>query len=120
MHGDRASAAETREEAGLNMRKLHGAGARQAALLSAIGLERGENRALLQETEQLLRRAVQEELTDRQRSCLLLYYSGQHTIPEIAAQLGLTRGTVSKHIRKGINRLRHALMYSAFGAKFLA
>ena len=97
--------------------KTRGAGPRQAALLSALG--RSTARSPFPEMEILLRRAIQEELTERQRTCLLLYYGDRRTMPEIAGILNLTCGTVSKHIRKGTDRLRRVLRYSPAGAKML-
>lgn len=97
--------------------RMRGAGPRQAALLSALGGSTA--RSPFPEMEILLRRAIQEELTERQRTCLLLYYGDRHTMPEIADILNLTRGTVSKHIRKATDRLRRVLQYSAAGAKML-
>ena len=47
------------------------AGARQAKLLSRIGAETNKNELL--ETQVLLRRAIGNELTDRQRDCVQLY-----------------------------------------------
>ena len=78
------------------------AGARQAKLLSRIGAETNKNELL--EAQVLLRRAIGNELTDRQRDCVQLYYGER-----------LTRGTVCKHLQKASARLSHALQYSALG-----
>ncbi len=77
------------------------AGARRAKLLSRIGAETNKNELL--EAQVLLRRAIGNELTDRQRDCVQLYYGEQLTMQEIADELHLTRGTVCKHLQK----LRH-------------
>ena len=77
------------------------AGARQAKLLSRIGAETNKNELL--EAQVLLRRAIGNELTDRQRDCVQLYYGERLTMQEIADELHLTRGTVCKHLQK----LRH-------------
>lgn len=103
----------------MSVKRPRGASSLQAALLSEFNAPQNTNRALLLEAERLLRRAVQNELTDRQRTCLLLYYGERRTMQEIAAALGLTRGTVSKHIRKATDRLHRALQYSALGMKIL-
>ena len=76
------------------------------------------NRRELEEAARLLRIAIQNELTDRQRACLTLYYMEGNTMQEIAARLGTTRGNVSKRIKKAVERLRRALRYSAPGLKF--
>lgn len=74
------------------------AGARQAKLLSRIGAETNKNELL--EAQVLLRRAIGNELTDRQRDCVQLYYGERLTMQEIADELHLTRGTVCKHLQK--------------------
>ena len=66
------------------------AGARQAKLLSRIGAETNKNELL--ETQVLLRRAIGNELTDRQRDCVQLYYGERLTMQEIADELHLTHG----------------------------
>lgn len=76
------------------------------------------NRRELEEAARLLRIAIQNELTDRQRACLTLYYMEGNTMQEIAERLGTTRGNVSKRIKKAVERLRRALRYSASGLKF--
>ena len=65
------------------------AGARQAKLLSRIGAETNKNELL--EAQVLLRRAIGNELTDRQRDCVQLYYGERLTMQEIADELHLTR-----------------------------
>lgn len=61
------------------------AGARQAKLLSRIGAETNKNE--LTEAQVLLRRAIGNELTDRQRDCVQLYYGERLTMQEIADEL---------------------------------
>ena len=80
--------------------------------------EHSTNRRELEEAARLLRIAIQNELTDRQRACLTLYYMDGNTMQEIAERLGTTRGNVSKRIKKAVERLRRALRYSAPGLKF--
>ena len=89
------------------------AGARQAKLLSRIGAETNKNELL--EAQVLLRHAIGNELTERQRDCVQLYYGERLTMQEIADELHLTRGTVCKHLQKASARLSHALQYSALG-----
>lgn len=95
--------------------KPFSAGARQAKLLSRIGAETNKNELL--EAQVLLRRAIGNELTDRQRDCVQLYYGERLTMQEIADELHLTRGTVCKHLQKASARLSHALQYSALGIR---
>lgn len=79
---------------------------------------RSTNRRDLEEAARLLHMAIETELTERQRVCLTLYYIEGHTMQEVADLLGTTRGNVSKRIHKAVERLRHALRYSAPGLKF--
>lgn len=76
------------------------------------------NRRDLEEAARLLRIAIENELTERQRVCLTLYYIEGHTMQEVADLLGTTRGNVSKRVKKAVERLRRALRYSAPGLKF--
>lgn len=59
-----------------------------------------------------LRRAVDGELTGRQRECVRLRYLERKSVKEVAAQLGITAPTASKHLKKARNRLGQVLGYS--------
>lgn len=61
---------------------------------------------------QTLRNAIEGELTDRQRTCITLRYFDRKSVNEVAEILGLTAGTVSKHIKKGRERLQRVMRYS--------
>ena len=86
------------------------AGARQAKLLSRIGAETNKNEVL--EAQVLLRRAIGNELTDRQRDCVQLYYGERLTMQEIADELHLTqapaKGFCTTFARFAVFRARHA------------
>lgn len=58
-----------------------------------------------------LRRAVRGELTPRQAECVRLYYGERATDREIAARLGVTTPTVSRHLGKARARLGRVLRY---------
>ncbi|WOC32211.1 MULTISPECIES: LuxR C-terminal-related transcriptional regulator [Caproicibacterium] len=60
-----------------------------------------------------LRLAMRQELTQRQRECLERRLAGQR-VKDIAAALGITSPTVSKHLQRAACRLQHALRYSCF------
>lgn len=64
-----------------------------------------------------LARALQEDVTDRQRELLLLYYDRQMNMREIGEELGVDCSTVSRTIKRGEERLRRCLRYGA--ARFL-
>ncbi len=59
-----------------------------------------------------VRRVISEELTDRQRQMVELYYMENMTMPEIADRLGLTVSTVSRTIMRGRGRIRKFLKYN--------
>lgn len=59
-----------------------------------------------------LRRAREQELTERQREMVALYYDQGMTIPQIAERLGVSRSTVSRTLRRARDRLYRFLRYS--------
>lgn len=63
--------------------------------------------------KQNLRRALMEELTEKQRQYALMYYGRRMTMPEIAEELGLNRSTVSRTLRRVRSRLQRVLKYTS-------
>jgi len=60
-----------------------------------------------------LRRALQEDVTQRQRQMLHLYYTQGLNMREIGIQLNVDKSTVSRTIKRGEARLRRCLRYGA-------
>ena len=60
-----------------------------------------------------LLRALSEEVTERQRQVLFMYYEENMKMREIAEALGVERSTVSRTIKRGEVRLRRCLRYGA-------
>ena len=58
-------------------------------------------------------RALQEDVSPRQRQTLLLYYSDGLNMREIGERLGVDKSTVSRTIKRGERRLRRCLRYGA-------
>ncbi len=56
--------------------------------------------------------AMNEELTDRQRELISLYYLEQMSMTEIAQRLGLSPSTVSRTLKRGRIRLKKYLKYN--------
>lgn len=54
---------------------------------------------------------IREELTELQRQTLIAYYFQEQTIPEIAAQRGVNKSTVSRTLRRAEEKLRRFLKY---------
>lgn len=73
----------------------------------------GDNTRELSRLKRNLIRALNEEVTPRQREALLLYYNDGLTMPEIAQQLGVDKSTVSRTIKRGELRLLRCLRYGA-------
>ena len=56
-------------------------------------------------------RALQEDVTPRQRQTLLLYYSDGLNMREIGEKLGVDKSTVSRTIKRARRNLRDRLKY---------
>ncbi|MBQ5686879.1 MAG: hypothetical protein IIV23_04185 [Ruminococcus sp.] len=56
------------------------------------------------------RRSIAEDLTDRQRTELIMYMHG-NTMPAIAAELGIDTSTVSRTLARAKQRIRKALRF---------
>lgn len=71
-----------------------------------------DNASQLEALQALLGRALREEVTDRQRQMLFLYYDQGLNMREIAQALGVERSTVSRTMKRGEERLLRCLRYS--------
>lgn len=60
---------------------------------------------------QRVQRVIREELTPLQRETLLAYYFQEQTIPQIAAQRGVHKSTVSRTLHRAEEKLRRYLKY---------
>ncbi len=60
---------------------------------------------------QRVQRVIQEELTELQRQTLTDYYFREMTIPQIAAERGVNKSTVSRTLRRAEDKLRRYLRY---------
>ena len=58
-------------------------------------------------------RCIKEDVTERQRTVLLMYYSQGMNMREIGEALGVDKSTISRTIKRGENRLRRCLRYGA-------
>lgn len=52
---------------------------------------------------------IREELTERQRQILLLYYYQGMTMEQIGKHLGINKSTVSRHLSSAMGKLRRTL-----------
>lgn len=72
-----------------------------------------DNSTQHQQLKRNLVRALREDVTEKQRHCLLLYYSKGLNMREIGEQLGVNKATVSRNIKRGERRLERCLRYGA-------
>lgn len=74
----------------------------------------GDNRQSMADITSLMRRIIDNELTMRQRRCVVSKYFYGKTTTQIALEMGLSPSTVSNHTYAGICRLRKYLGYFEF------
>jgi RNA polymerase sigma factor (sigma-70 family) len=73
--------------------------------------KKGTNNRDRQQMMKILYRAMQLELTDRQRDCITMYFLNGMKMKDIAADLGLSRSTVTRHIQAATRKLRKVASY---------
>lgn len=71
------------------------------------------NAQTLDRVKAALLKAIQENVTDKQREYLLRYYGQGKNMIEIGQELGVDKSTVSRTIKRGEARLRRCLRYGA-------
>ena len=60
---------------------------------------------------QRIRRVIEMELPQKQREVILAYYFQDKTIPQIAAERGIQRSSVSRCLRRAEKKVRLCLRY---------
>lgn len=60
---------------------------------------------------QRVQRVIREELTALQRETIVAYYFQEMTIPQIAAERGVNKSTVSRTLKRAERRLQRYLRY---------
>lgn len=73
----------------------------------------GDNSRELSRLKRNLIRALQEDVTEKQRTVLLLYYAEGYNMREIGEKLGVDKSTISRTIKRGERRLQRCLRYGA-------
>lgn len=73
----------------------------------------GDNSREISRLKRNLIRALQEDVTPRQRQTLMMYYAQGLNMREIGEALGVDKSTVSRTIKRGELRLRRCLRYGA-------
>ena len=69
------------------------------------------NRSDRERMKRILYRAINHELTPRQRDCLTMYYLEGMKMKDIADALHLSRSTVTRHIQAATRKLRRVASY---------
>ncbi len=76
--------------------------------------ERESNSHKLSVMKKALVKAINSELTDRQRQMVTEYYFEGTSVTEIAKKHGLSKSTVSRHLSRSRERLKGALKYGMY------
>ena len=81
--------------------------------MAAWNLANGEdNSEQMERLRRNLRLAQKLELTPRQAEMIHLYYDRGYSMPQIARELGIYTSSVSKTLKRGMERLKRYLKYS--------
>ncbi len=75
-------------------------------------LSHNDNRAEIEKMKRHLYKALELELTDKQRYCITQYYLKGRKMKDIAEDLQVNPSVVSRHISRGINKIKKTLPYS--------
>ncbi len=81
-------------------------------LLGHWDQEESTNRGELKAAKAALRAALFQELTQRQRQCVQLYFYEKLTEEETGRRLGVSKSTVCRHLQKAKRRLGRAVSYA--------
>lgn len=75
--------------------------------------EMNTNSAQLSKLKRNLLRCLHEDITEKQRTALVMYYAQGMNMREIGEALGVDKSTISRTIKRGEARLRRCLRYGA-------
>lgn len=70
-----------------------------------------DNKSEIQRMKVFVRKAMENEVTDRQKQCLCEYYLKGKSMKQIAQELNIHPSAVSRHIKRGINNMKKRLIY---------
>lgn len=80
-------------------------------IAAIIGDTESSNSAKHRMMLKILRKVIEEALTERQREMITLYYFDRANIPQIAEKLGVNRSTVSRTISRGRRNIMEKMKY---------
>lgn len=72
----------------------------------------GDNSGRREKMKEAVLKAMENELSDKQRQTLELYYFKEMTMQEIADELGVCRSTVSRSLSRARSRISRCVKYS--------
>ena len=81
---------------------------KQISALIGEGEDGGDKHRLM---IKIMRNIIENELSERQRQMISLYYFSRMNIPEIAEMLGVNRSTVSRTISRGRRNILEKMKY---------
>lgn len=80
-------------------------------IAALIGDTESSNTAQHRMMLKILRKVIEEALTERQREMITLYYFDRANIPQIAEKLGVNRSTVSRTISRGRRNIMEKMKF---------
>lgn len=83
----------------------------QAMAYSNYCMSNNDNKAEIEKMKKHLLVAFNLELTERQKHCITQYYIHNRKMIDIAREMNITSSVVSRHISRGITRLKRTLPY---------
>ena len=72
-----------------------------------------DNRDQMNRLKRNLTHALRQDITQRQREYMMLYYGQGMSMEAIARELGVNKSTVSRTLKRGRQRLYRCLRYGA-------
>lgn len=83
----------------------------EAMVYSQYCQQHGDNKERIEKMKKHLYTAIKQELTQRQSYCIIEYYLNGRKMKSVAEELGISSSVVSRHISRGINKLKKSLPY---------
>ncbi len=83
----------------------------QAMVYRNYCLSHNDNKAEIEQMKKHLYKAFEIELTQKQRYCITQYYLCDRKMKDIAEELQVNPSVVSRHIARGLNRIKKTLPY---------
>lgn len=77
-------------------------------------LSSGDNAREIERVKGYLLKAMDEELTDRQKEIVNMFFFDGKSLTEISNILGVNKSTVSRHLTRSKEKLRSALSFGLF------